>query len=128
MNANELRIGNWVQRPDELNKPPIEGKKYWVVDIGMIRDCFHYKEFWAFEPIPLTEEILLKCGFENKKYKIDVFEKGRIRVWIGSRGQYLVYLIEEDTTTAHYICSIEYVHTFQNLIFALTQTELEINL
>ena len=79
-------------------------------------------------PIKLTEEILLKCGFEKVKNKIDIFEKKRLRLFIGSRGQFLAYLIEEDTTSAHYINSYEYLHQLQNLYFALTGEELKINL
>jgi len=73
-------------------------------------------------PIPLTEKILTEwCKFQKVKNKIDIFEKGRIRLWLGSRGQSLVYLIEEDTTTGHYINSIEYLHELQLLFLAHKQ-------
>lgn len=68
------------------------------------------------------------CGFERVKNKIDIFERGRIRVWLGTRGQFIVYLIDEDTTAGHYIRAVEYLHNFQNLIHALAGTELEVKL
>lgn len=81
-----------------------------------------------FRGIPLTEKILTEwCKFQKVKNKIDIFEKGRIRLWLGSRGQSLVYLIEEDTTTGHYINSIEYLHELQ-LLFLAHKTPLPIQI
>lgn len=59
--ANELRIGNWVYElivdlengGNKLNKTKIDGNRIKCVELG---DIIH--------PIPLTPEILVKCGFE----------------------------------------------------------------
>lgn len=68
--AEELRIGNYLQ--DTLHKQPVR-----VVNINRttIRVCFDNEleeqllSCQDLEPIPLTEEILLKCGFVSNAYK-----------------------------------------------------------
>ena len=123
MNANELRINNWVgwNGPSHYENALVSAISkdeifFKCGDSGLINEI---------EPIPLTEEWLLKFGFEKIIGKIDIYEKDRLRIWLGSRGRSLCYLIEEDTTSAHYIPnSIEYVHQIQNLYFALFGKEL----
>lgn len=118
--ANELRIGNWL----EFN---LYGSK-WIGQIDHTDFEFIFdNDLRCANPIPLTEEWLVKLGFEKVKNKIDIYEIGRLRIWSGSRGRYLAYLIEEDTTFGHYIpVPIEYVHELQNLFFALCKQELTI--
>jgi len=124
MNANELRINNWVgwNGPSHYENALISAISkdeifFKCGDSGLINEI---------EPILLTEKWLLRFGFEKIIGKIDIYEKDRLRIWVGSRGQSLCYLIEEDTTSAHYIPnSIEYVHQIQNLYFALFGKELE---
>ena len=112
MKANELRIGNLVKHKNHE-------KPFKVFIIDTTETSFSSN----IEPIPLTEERLVKLGFDKSKGKIDIYEKGRLRVWLGGRGQCLCYIIEENTTTGHYISSIEFVHQLQNLYFALTGEE-----
>ena len=116
--ANEVRIGNLLYGTHgKVSEVNIDAIKY-LITYGGTNQC-------QVKPIPLTEEWLKRFGFEKVKNKIGVYEKGRLRIWLGSRGAFLVYLIEEDTTTGHHIPSAnEYVHQLQNLYFALTQTEL----
>ena len=61
MKAEELRIGNWVK--DKRNR---FWKVHDVLKDGIDLHCgwcaFTYDEI---EPIEITEEILLKCGFED---------------------------------------------------------------
>ena len=124
MNANELRINNWVgwNGPSHYENALVSAISkdeifFKCGDSGLINEI---------EPILLTEKWLLRFGFEKIIGKIDIYEKDRLRIWVGSRGQSLCYLIEEDTTSAHYIPnSIEYVHQIQNLYFALFGKELE---
>ena len=56
MEANELRIGNWIDTKD--------------FHIDKFKGLYQYDPEWyeyvhMFEPIPLTEEWLLKFGFKN---------------------------------------------------------------
>lgn len=101
MNVTELRVGNWV----------FEGKR-----LIHIHDGFGIDHSINFNPIPLTEEWLLKFGFlkykgNNKDFWLNDFEFANDLKWIFWKGNILE--------------NIEYVHQLQNLYFALTQTELK---
>lgn len=72
MKAQELRIGNWLQRLDDSFFQVTSGD---IASIEIIPEWLHPK------PIPLTPEILEKCGFEkieyewyHRKYFTDCFE------------------------------------------------------
>jgi hypothetical protein len=115
MKSNELRIGNYLNLSDKY--------KVWQIEDGHDIDKCKYNPF--IEPILLTKEWLRSLGFEEIKGRVDIFEIDRLRVWTGARGQSLVYLIEENTTSAHYIPNgIQYVHQIQNLYFSLYGKEL----
>jgi len=75
-----------------------------------------------FQPIELTEELLLKCGFvkDMGEYSIDNFN------FVINARDYIVYTNDEFDYKE--ICKIYYLHQLQNLYFALTQTELKITL
>ena len=60
---NELRIGNWVYPFDDINL---------VDDKVILKNCVKvsikdFENTYSLHPIPLTEEVLLKCGFEKHK-------------------------------------------------------------
>ena len=119
--ANELRVGNWVAL--DLNHSDTSEFQIELADLNLIATDKNRN----YNPIPLTDEWLVKFGFEKNKNKVDIYELGRLRIWIGSNGRCLAYLIEEDTTFGHYIpVPIEYVHQLQNLYFAITGEELTI--
>lgn len=140
MNQKELRLGNFVcsgknedGSDDIVMVCHLKTKEFdkWngSSDYNSIDVEVAGKYYWSSKitPIPLTEDWLKKFSFEKEKNKIDIFFKGRLRVYLGARGQCLIYLIEEDTTTGHCIPNtIEYVHTLQNLYYCLYGKELEI--
>jgi hypothetical protein len=112
MKANELRIGNWVmvfpvKHPqqvcdvmfDSVNTESVFGQHYGEVD-----------------PIPLTEDWLLKFGFVSNPYE-DRYEKGTIHIEC-DKTKGATYLWIENMP------HIKYVHQLQNLYFALTGEEL----
>jgi hypothetical protein len=126
MKANELRIGNWI-----LNTRYKSGYEMQIESIGQFGinielgydglnpiiddDC----SFNECEPIPLTEEWLLKFGFERKgitscfgklciHHKEPMYPNGR--VYFNS------WAILQKMP--------EHVHQLQNLYFALTGEEL----
>lgn len=94
MEAIELRIGNWVINPHGIMFIITSG-----ADIDDSED---------FEPIELTEEILLKCNLGE-------FVK------IVGNGEYRRLKIFENT---YYMP--EYLHKFQNLVYETTGKELEV--
>lgn len=123
--ATELRIGNWVNFAEddthfEITEITKEGlfvknpeEETWI-------------ELETFSGIPLTPEILVKCGFEES-YKSEYtrrFDHG-IRVDVGAgwnlvNNRFHVRYIGEKFT------HIKSLHQLQNLYYVLTGDELEI--
>jgi len=130
--AKDLRIDNWVI---------FEGRYFQIDCIAREAPFLKTSEFGVgiveyknIEPIPLTPEILEKCGFEwdeIKMYNDDrpltkALCKGRLimlnvptnpKIWYAAP---FGYPISANRTI--------YLHQLQNLYFALTGDELTINL
>jgi hypothetical protein len=105
MKATELRIGNWVKL----------GLHEFAVELPDIRRLKSWPD--QYKPIPLTEEWLIKFGFEI--YEFDHKEN-----------QYRFkerLLVIRDGLFCDYGTSVvlKHVHQLQNLYFALTGEELE---
>jgi len=115
--ANELRIGNWVYYGESIR--PItaihETSQRRAVGVSNL-----LTEFESIKPIPLTPEILEKCGFEKSTdhyggYLSPKFDLAAIRI--------------KDNNTWFNGCwetKVEHLHQLQNLYLALTGEELEI--
>jgi len=124
IHANELRIGNWVNAPSGNVKVSAIGDKY-----------FQDQKYGTFyfvrsEPIALTEEILLKAGFEKASVK-DWW--GGLLINMGNDGCKIRIRQNEDGWFFSFNCETLYIkcksiHQLQNLYFALTGIELEITL
>jgi hypothetical protein len=132
MKANELRIGNYYHYHiiDEFDDPT----EYDIVRQTDAEDLdiLSNEEDTYYKPIPLTEEWLLKLGFELeddngdiKCYEIQrfwyyvIFDHGEVRLDIktGKNITHTVFYMDE---------RFQYVHQLQNLYFALTGLELTI--
>ena len=143
--ANEIRIGNWVFDDDGIVSRVTGFKPYdysvrcdeeegcqLLVDLypqdGRIRKGYDLDINFA-SPIPLTEEWLLKFGFEDKKtcfnlskreilghdfgdFAVSKYDDTQMKVWRGDR-----YIG---------VCHIQHVHSLQNLYFCLRGEELTI--
>lgn len=130
MKANELRIGNWV-----LSDP--YGIPSRITRANFISDDFDY-----LEPIPLTPEILEKCGFIRTSINNPFFNMAsltisremEISVHNAGTPNEMIFLSETDGQRSVVVIrnfdydGKTYVHQLQNLYFALTGEELEINL
>lgn len=120
--STELRIGNYCLE---------DGKMYQVT----LADFYNmHKDDGAnrLQPIPLTEEILLRCGFEKiDKYEYE-FAKTRIQkiIWQDDEPEWKISKIlgSELDYWKHGMPPITNLHTLQNLYFALTGEELICNL
>jgi hypothetical protein len=124
MKAEELRIGNLVLIPyNKSNKQ--EG--FFEATISQIGDFGAYIKPEDYEPILLTEEWLLKFGF------IDLTERCGLKVMFSIINKH----IHINTETMSYceidyeqniidIIRVEHVHQLQNLYFALTGEELQL--
>ena len=102
MKANELRIGNWVMYNSKIQ-----------VNENKIRECVDHPD--RFAPIPLTEEWLLKFGFEYSDLNGDsgLWKIPPFQIY----GKYNQFIYD-------YRLDVNYVHQLQNLYFALTGEEL----
>jgi hypothetical protein len=128
MKPNELRIGNWVKLfNDEFNKIHVISKTAIQVEGGIIGgEVFKLEQI---QPIPLTPEILEKCGFV-KQYDECVFDFGNSRIeqviWADSEPEWKFRRIlgNDLTSWRHGMIAINYLHQLQNLVFALTGEEL----
>jgi hypothetical protein len=117
--ANELRLGSWYNFAN-----PMEGG---VLHPEQFTAWNQYLDFEAYgEPIPLTPEILEKCGakksvYPHFSYLIEIGEGDRIGLheyidgwsWFPVAGRKMIV--------------IKHLHQLQNIYFALTGEELIYN-
>lgn len=128
MEVNEFRIGNWIvykyengyHQVDEVRRQPVLDGYYYSVNKKLPEHI---------QPIPLSPEILEKCGFAKEVlsyvwYRLTVNEDFIISIRF-DRENDIVYI----SSRSNVFClptSIKHLHQLQNLYFALTQTELNI--
>ena len=114
LRASELRIGNFV---NQIGFSVQDGYPPNYKKLDQIKEAKQIDFSVYMEPIPLTEEWLLKFGFI-------IHEDGYITCPNGR--QWILHLDNEFEFEALNIIVI-YVHQLQNLYFALTGEELIIN-
>ena len=130
MKATELKIGNWVYNSTTRNNmqvyPMMIPQLYNIEkERGSLKDS-------NINPITLSEEILLKCGFEKDDTGVDMFDQDYHEwcqkefpiIGVLCQNETKEYLFDENTDTLR----IRYLHQLQNLYFSLTQKELEVYL
>lgn len=129
MDIRELRLGNMVHTPDTNQDVP-------VCALNTFTNCLYVNNniiapIYAneVEPIVLTEELLLKCGF-YQIYGSDPQEPNAMLLYYNSTGDFTIMSTENDRDTFLYDTGIivTSVHQLQNLHFALTGKELEVTL
>lgn len=118
----EIRIDNLFQ--DKFTKDVFK-----VLEISKNKIVFDYEtdKIWQAEPIPLTEEILLKFGFEKIKsdeypHKFIINKDMRDEVEIENLNAQNCFVFSHGKKFSS--IKIEYVHQLQNLHFSLTGKEL----
>ena len=118
MEANELRLNNWVYHCNKEVQITIHD----LFDIAVFEDD-------VFTPIPLTEEWLLNFGF-NKEYQkgyigIDVCNSDFVLTEPLKMGEWQTnYTFQFETGSVPKFKEIKYVHQLQNLFFCLCGEEL----
>lgn len=112
--ATELRIGNVIRFADRKHTYPINSAE----DLVMVENNEE-----AYEGIPLTPEVLINAGFEERG-DFFVFDYWR---WVNG---FLQFETSDNYETAYYQIPGRYlsVHHLQNVYYALTSKELEIRL
>lgn len=115
----EFRIGStvWLKSKDK----PYTIASGHDIDEGIDSDDF--------EPVPLTEEWLLKFGFEkgsNETNKKCFYKRDFVFIFYsdGIGGRFSKCFFQSACT--HTLSEIKYVHQLQNLFYALTGEELQI--
>lgn len=120
----ELRIGNWVR-----NK---SGREY-QIEYG---DFTNMAINGTDDPIPLTEDWLLRFGFvKNEKTKYWVKYADRqpfgLHIYVHTTGDVICVIGTTDMDgdrqepNIDYELSVKYIHDLQNLYFVLTGEELK---
>lgn len=122
ISANEIRIGNYVSLKCGTHVP--------IADGGIL--AISQKRFECY-PIPLTPEILEKCGFQRHKCGISGADMWQgmdgwsidnpfFSGWLFRGDGYMLRLV------GYYNSEIYFLHQLQNLYWCLCGKELEINL
>lgn len=137
MEANELRIRNIIS--DNFIRYKVAEISFGIIKgfstlngKDIYPDTVYSLNIENLQGIPLTEEILLKCGFIIKisdsfsyHFKANVIPTDilyLIKVCFYSDGKFMT------VTVGNYDTKIQYLHELQNLIHALTGEELNIKL
>ena len=137
MEAHELMLGNYVN----TNRAHGRGQK----QLKKVQINLHYLQQIEnncnyIEPIPLTEEWLLKFGFsEETQYYSDnlslfwldihkSLENSEFYIFFNTETKYIgLHSMENENNISKYLYDIKYIHQLQNLYFALTGTHLILN-
>lgn len=121
LKENDLRIGNFIKvisSNKTFDSYITQAKGYDIVRIE--EKSFTY---WNYEPVILTEEWLLKFGFEKIIGSNESnFTNGVYNLFANSLGELNFYFFKE----GDWYQKIDYVHQLQNLYFALTGSELTV--
>ncbi len=119
LQANNLRIGNLVNRTNKLTKEKLEIEltASCILDISANAEISSF----VYEPIPVTEEWLLKFGIS--KWILD----GRFEVRLNEAYGISIYAWQSGNCI--FICHLDYVHQFQNWYYLHSkEKELTLNL
>lgn len=123
--ANELRLGNWVYSlfiAHEPKKIPTQ-----IISITGDNTDGQYDEM---EPIPITPEILEKCGFEYFAWpdflEFTHYIKDDFILRETDSGYSFFNTSKCNGADRQHLVIIQYLHKLQNLYFALTGEELEV--
>lgn len=119
MKNTELRIGNLFLEKFSQTKIKV------LELLSNERIIFEgdFENNWQAEPIPITEEWLIKLGFEKQKGIYRSFYQSNDNNYLSicfDEDRYYFMDVNEDPSFSGF----NYVHQLQNLYFALTGTEL----
>ena len=126
--ANELRIGNWVSLKCLVYYVGDDHSPHKINIHNLVSLSENDKE-WEFLPILLTPEILEKCGFKTNKLK-NLFKRVSKKTE-GMKSEVHLHDYYEEKKYYYLLGSniiITHLHQLQNLYFALTNEELIIEL
>jgi hypothetical protein len=117
MRAEELRIGNLVYT--ETIDDPYRIETVYELSTLSINESYIILNIPPYQPIPLTEEWLLKFGWDKLELVDRTIGYNKYALFIGYRNHNLRLM----GSNIH-IINIKYVHQLQNIFYALTNEEL----
>lgn len=132
LKANELRIGNYITYNSLLQKDEvfIVDQRWFGALAGGRRkgEIKPDEEIINYSGIPLTPEILERCGFANIYMANiwNVYIKGKYRIEETARKNSYAFRLNVNPNESYYLADVNYLHQLQNLYFSLTGEELEI--
>jgi hypothetical protein len=127
MKTSELRIGNYI-------KLMLNDEDFAIVQVTLNDLEAVDNKKGVYEPLPLTEDWLLKHGFSVKNFDYSIPISECKVVWLTLIPQdedcsaYSVCVTQKDEDEEDqnaFLSDISYVHQVQNLYFALTGNELK---
>lgn len=124
IDVREFRVGNWIV--DRELEP--EGSIYWQVEqVNKYGVSYKNGSCWTInpEPIQLTEEILLKCGFV-KEFEGGYCDKNRFVIFKNIHNN-VFGLVDSGFyySKVNGVLHLKNLHQLQNLYLVLTGQELE---
>jgi hypothetical protein len=123
LEIEDLRIGNWVKR---TNKHTKETLNYQLV-ASDFTDISHNGEnsSFVYEPIPLTEDLLFKCGgIKRKRLSLfNIYDFDGLHLY-PEKNYYQLGIVGSSVK----LCDVKYLHDLQNIFRDLTKTNLETTL
>lgn len=120
MEARELRLENLVYK--DIHICEVKGVHQNYVYIRYPNGGIYHAHETNINPIPLTEEWLLKFGFVYQGGEGYLLEDGGIRIYASLRNDWMIYNSRHIENSK----GVRYVHELQNLCFALFRKELTI--
>lgn len=132
MKAEELMIGNCLLNVHNKQIVKLRQIRFGLLEVWHSDKLTGYCTLEDLEPIPLTEELLLKCGFK----KTDVLGSYRIGTFVFHSQRPCNDAYKFTLVTEIYFCErrvlvvngVKYLHELQNLYFLLTKKHLKIEL
>lgn len=131
IDEKSLRLGNCVMYENTTHVvEELRGRNNTIVTrwIKGTDHCIHTAD--ELDPIPLTEEILLKCGFTKDDNGLDMYDP-RYEDWLEMGFPVIGRLSEAEGDSLvddSGEIRINYLHELQNLIYCLTGKELKVNI
>ncbi len=125
--ANELRIGNWVKMPflGDVNLIvfglAVKDDMSLFIQSKSSSGSTFFENLEKYEPIRITEECLFKFGFEKSDHDSGGYK------WY--KGMFYILELAKDAFYCDYtlIFRVDHIHQLQNLYFALTGKELTLS-
>lgn len=126
MKNTELKIGNYVQHNDEIIKVEQITKRKIGYHRNGDKSRMHYLKYSEIKPIEITEDILIRLGFEetfDDTYP-EILRYDKINV-IKFDERLLVYIFNK-CIDCHFSDRIKYIHELQNAYYVVNNKELHL--